>query len=72
MDPQVGWNELLDAAAAGDLFEASLRAEGLIEWLGQGGFPPQTVSRILPCEWDRIICLNLCRQVMIAVRISGE
>lgn len=35
MDPQAAWNEMLEAVATNDLFEAELRAEALITWLDQ-------------------------------------
>ena len=66
MDPQAAWNEMLEAVAGNDLFEAELRAEALIDWLDRGGFAPQTVSRVLPDEWDRLICRYLCRKVMLS------
>lgn len=72
MDPQVAWNEMLEAIAANDMFEADLRAEGLIDWLDRGGFPPQPLSRVLPVEWDRMICRYVCRKVMLAAQNEGE
>ena len=54
MDPQVAWNEMLEAIAIKDFFEAELRAEALIDWLDQSGFAPQTVSRLLPAEGRRL------------------
>lgn len=68
MDPQVAWNDMLEAIAIKDLFEAELRAEALLDWLDRGGFAPQTVSRLLPSEWDRLICRYLCRKVMLAAK----
>lgn len=68
MDPQAAWNEMLDAIAANDLFEAELRAEELIRWLDRGGFAPQTLLRLLPDEWDQLICRYLCRKVMLAIK----
>lgn len=67
MDPQVAWNELLDALAAGELAEAELRAEALIIWLDRKGFPPQTSLRVLPGPWDEAICRYVCRRVLAAL-----
>ena len=72
MDPQVAWNELLDAIATNDLFEADIRAEGLLNWLDKGGFAPQTMIRVLPDHWDRLVCRYLCRKVMLAAHSSGK
>ena len=68
MDPQAAWNEMLEAVATNDFHEAELRAEALLDWLSRGGFAPQTVSRVLPAEWDRLICRYLCRKVMLATK----
>lgn len=68
MDPQAAWNEMLEAIAIKDFFEAELRADALLDWLDREGFPPQTVSRVLPTEWDRLICRYLCRKVMLAAK----
>ena len=68
MDPQAAWNEMLEAVATNDFNEAELRAEALLDWLSRGGFAPQTVSRVLPAEWDRLICRYLCRKVMLATK----
>lgn len=72
MDPQTAWEEMLEAIAGNDLFEAELRAESLLDWLEKDGFPPQTLSRLLPDEWDRLVCRYLCRKVMIAAKAPGE
>lgn len=68
MDPQAAWNEMLEAIASDDFDEAELHAEALVDWLSRDGFPPQTVSRVLPAEWDRLICRYLCRKVMLAAK----
>ena len=66
MDPQSTWNEMLDAISEKNLFEAELRAESLLDWIDRGGFAPQTLARVLPDEWDRLICRYLCRKVLLA------
>lgn len=72
MDPQSAWEEMLTEIAAGDYHEAELRAEGLMEWLNQDGFPPQTVYRVLSDEWDRMICRYVCRKLMMIANSEGD
>ncbi len=72
MDPQAAWNEMLEAVATKDLIEAEIRAEALLNWLKRGGFAPQTFARVLPAEWDRMICRYLCRKVIIAATPPWE
>jgi hypothetical protein len=64
MDPQAAWNEMLDAIAENNLAEAELRAESLLDWINSGGFVPQATPRLLPDNWDRVICQHLCRRVL--------
>ena len=71
MDPQAAWNEMLDAVAANELFEADLRADDLLNWLDRGGFAPQTLTRLLAGEWDKLVCRYVCRKVMLAAHSSG-
>ena len=68
MDPQAAWSEMLEAVAANDFVEAELRAGALLDWLDRGGFAPQTVSRVLPTEWDRLICRYLCQKIQLAAK----
>lgn len=72
MDPQAAWNEMLDAISERNLEEAELRAEALLDWMDRGGFVPQTLTRVLPDEWDRLVCRYLCRKVMIAAKAPWE
>jgi len=72
MDPQASWNEMLEAISANDMFEAGLRAEGLMDWLDRGGFPPQPLSRVLPVDWDRMICRYVCQKVRQTAQNAGE
>jgi len=64
MDPQSTWEAMLEAIAVGNLDEATEKAEALLGWLDRKGFPPQTLTRVLPVEWDRKLCRFLCRQVL--------
>ena len=68
MDPQVAWNELLDAIAANNLEMAEVYADGLLEWTSRKGFPPQTASRLLSESWDRAICRFVCLKVIAAAK----
>ena len=72
MDPQATWNEMLDAIAESNMLDAELRAEALLDWIDRGGFVPQTLTRVLPDEWDRLICRYLCRKILIAAKSLGE
>lgn len=69
MDPQATWEEMLDAIAADNIETAQEYANNLLNWLYQGGFPPQPLTRVLPEQWDRMICWFICRKV-IATRES--
>jgi hypothetical protein len=64
MDPEVAWNEMLDAIAETNLADAKLRAESLLNWIERGGFVPQTVKRSIPDEWNRLICDRVCWEVL--------
>jgi len=72
MDPQTAWNEMLDAIAENDLAEAELRAEALLDWISTGGFVPQVTLRLLPDNWDRVVCQHLCRRVLWAATATSE
>jgi hypothetical protein len=41
MDPNAAWNEMLMAYATKDWASALEYADGLLNWLEHGGFPPQ-------------------------------
>ncbi|MCA9026795.1 MAG: hypothetical protein KDA86_16430 [Planctomycetaceae bacterium] len=64
MDPQVTWEVLLESIADCNYAEAREMAETLLSWLDRGGFPPQTLPRVLSNDQDRTICLFVCRQVL--------
>jgi hypothetical protein len=62
MDPQVVWENLLDAYADNDWPAATEHAEALLSWMERGGFPPQTVaSRQLRPELERVIAIAACQ-----------
>jgi hypothetical protein len=61
MDPQVCWNDLVAALAAGRSVEARESAESLLAWLRRGGFAPQTQpGRRLPDDFNRAVALAAC------------
>lgn len=65
MDPQLAWENLLDAYTDRDCETAAEHASSLLEWLENGGFPPQTVrSRQVRPEVDRLIAVATCRLVL--------
>ena len=75
MDPQAAWNQLLEAYSHGDWSVVVELAEGLLEWLHRGGFPPQPVSkREMGDEWNRAVAVSACRFALSAARIdqTGE
>jgi hypothetical protein len=65
MDPQVTWENLLDAYADRDWKAAVEHVVALLDWLQKGGFPPWTVpSRLVRAEVDRLIVVATCRLVL--------
>jgi hypothetical protein len=70
MDPQIAWENLLDAYADGDWPAATEHAEALLSWMERGGFPPQTVaSKQLRPELERAIAIAACR---LALEKAGQ
>lgn len=70
MDPQAAWEQLLEAYAAQDWYEAELLADALVTWLEHGGFPPRATTRTdLGQPWDRVIALAGCQ---FALREAGK
>ncbi|HUY87322.1 MAG TPA: hypothetical protein VMV10_01175 [Pirellulales bacterium] len=62
MDPQVVWEQMLDAYSDHDWDAVDEHAAALLEWLEKGGFPPQTVRRRqLRPPANRLIALATCR-----------
>lgn len=45
MDPQVSWDQLLCAYAAGDWNTLEERATDLLAWLDRGGCPPSVIRQ---------------------------
>lgn len=69
MDPQAAWDHLLEAYTHGDWFVVEELAEGLLEWLHRGGFPPRPVSKgEMGDRWNRVVAVSACRFALSAAR----
>lgn len=64
MDPETTWQELLDAADAGDWPTAGDRAQALKAWLDRGGFSPQVTKRAELSALDNVLVRAACRFVV--------
>ena len=69
MDPNAAWKELSDAYQDQDADRYVELAEGLLEWLRKGGFPP-TITKHQ--AFDRMVALALCTHARDVVRTFGE
>ena len=70
MDPQVAWNEMLEAVQQRDWENAVERAEGLLEWMGKGGVPPQTSRITMRRHWNRTMAELGCLITLQLVKKS--
>ena len=74
MDPQQAWFELIAAFHAGDWPCVRERADALLEWMQQVGFPPETLFPVsavgdrsldlpqtLGDDWNRTVATAACR-----------
>ena len=69
MDPQAAWDRLLEAYTDGDWSVVEETAEGLLQWLHRGGFPPRPVSnRDMGDQWNRAMVVSACRFALTAAR----
>ncbi len=66
MDPEVTWNLMVNAIIAKDRSEAQQLAADLLNWLEIGGFAPTISFQRLSQEWQRTLCVRICRNVMTA------
>lgn len=65
MDPQVAWEQLLAAYAAGDWDILEERATGLIAWLDRGGFPPPIIRQPdFDPDWNRALARAGCAHAL--------
>jgi hypothetical protein len=73
MDPQVSWQELIDALQELDWERVRDLADGLLHWMKHGGFPPETLAvsqlvvgrlseptRSLGHDWNRNVAQAAC------------
>ena len=69
MDPHAAWTELLEARWMKDWDRAEELAQGLLDWLDQGGVPPTTVGQPrLGKTWHRHIAHTICLFVLDDVK----
>jgi hypothetical protein len=68
MDPQAAWNEMLEAVIQRDRDQAQERADGLLEWMRNGGFPPQTTAVAMRPQWNRTMAEFGCLMVLQLVK----
>lgn len=69
MDPQAAWDQLLEAYTHGDWSVVVELAEGLLQWLLRGGFPPQPVSKSeMGDSWNRAVAESACRFALSVAR----
>lgn len=65
LDPQLAWEQMIEAHAAGDGKTVDEHAIELLHWLKSGGFPPKPlVRRGLRPHADRLIVLATCVAVL--------
>ena len=60
MDPQAAWNEMLEAIFNRDWEIALERSGALLEWMGKGGFPPQTTRVVMRSQWNQAMAKFGC------------
>ena len=61
MDPQVTWQELLEAFAQEQWLAVHEAADALLAWLNRQGYPPKTTEMpALPATWHRAIARAAC------------
>lgn len=69
MDPQVTWQELLEASAKREFDRMEELAEALLHWIDRRGYPPKTVDRDdLPRGWHKAIAQFVCHMAKGDVR----
>lgn len=69
MDPQAAWIELLAAYDHLDWDEVEVLAQGLLDWLNWGGFPPRIVgTHAAGQEWNRAVVRFAAEQAITEAR----
>ena len=62
MDPQVTWNQLLDAWVEAEWERVVFLADALLQWIENGGFPPETNANFrMGAEWNLAIVPGACK-----------
>ncbi len=65
MDPQVAWEQLLAAYAAGDWDILEEPATDLAAWLDRGGFPPTIIRQPdIDLDWNRALARAGCAHAL--------
>ena len=72
MDPQSAWNEMLEAIIQRDWDQAQERADGLLEWMRKGGFPPQTSAVTMRPQWNRAMAEFGCLMALQLVKKAQQ
>ena len=71
-DPQLHWEQMIEAHAAGDGRAVEEHAIELLYWLQAGGVPPKPlVRRLLRPHADRLIALSTCIAVLDRPPMTG-
>ena len=71
-DPQLHWEQMIEAHAAGDGRAVEEHAVELLYWLQAGGVPPKPlVRRRLRPHADRLIALSTCVAVLDRPPMTG-
>lgn len=78
MDPQVAWQELIDAFCRLDWDRVRDLADGLLQWMNRGGSPPETSAMKSAVtgksadppqspgpDWNRIVAQAACRYALV-------
>ncbi len=68
MDPQAAWDEMLEAVSHRDWEQALERSGALLEWMGKGGFPPQTAGVPMRSQWNQAMAKFGCRMTLQLVK----
>jgi len=73
MDPDAALKELLEAVEVGDRDRVTELADGLKQWLAQGGYPPKTLGRWkLGQVWHVAMTHAVIRHARAHVRVVAQ
>ena len=69
MNPQVTWEQLLAAYAAGDWDIIEERATALLAWLDRDGIPPAIIKHpSIGSEWNTVLARTACLLALDSVQ----